>query len=118
MPRSNRHRKRSCRYRVNTPSVWATGNRRNNAQCTEYSCDITNYPMFLLKLSTVYVCWCRISHVDYIWYSYSEHGAKVCKLRRQSKTAQPLVCADRPNPPRKLTVPGPFVYRDQILLLH
>ena len=39
-------------------------------------------------------------------------------LRRPSKTAQPLVCADRPKPPSKLTVRGPFVYRDHILLLH
>ena len=39
-------------------------------------------------------------------------------LRRPSKTAQPLVHADRPKLPSKLTVRGPFVYRDQILLLH
>ena len=29
-----------------------------------------------------------------------------------------LYCADHPKPPSKLTVHGPFVYRDQILLLH
>ena len=39
-------------------------------------------------------------------------------LRRPSKTTQPLVRADRPKPPSKLTVCGPFVYRDHILLLH
>ena len=39
-------------------------------------------------------------------------------LHRPFKTAQPLVPADRPKPPSKLTVRGPFVYRDQILLLH
>ena len=39
-------------------------------------------------------------------------------LRRPSKTAQPLVRTDRPKPPSKLAVRGPFVYRDHILLLH
>ena len=38
-------------------------------------------------------------------------------LRRPSKTAQPLVRADRPKPPSKITVRGPFVYRDLIPLL-
>ena len=38
-------------------------------------------------------------------------------LRRPSKTAQPLVHADRPKPPSKITVRGPFVYRDRIPLL-
>ena len=39
-------------------------------------------------------------------------------LHRPSKTAEPFICADRPKPPSKLTVRGPFVYCDQSLLLH
>ena len=35
-----------------------------------------------------------------------------------TETAQPLVRADRPKSPSKLTVFGPFVYRDQVVLLH
>jgi len=49
------------------------------------------------------------SHVQYDRAGQRNHWHLNSLLRRPFKTAQPLVCADRPKPPSKITVYGPFV---------
>ena len=75
---------------------------------------------------TLYIDICTLDYTMYIDVGtlfdalyVPDMGSNTLKcMRRPSKTTQPLVRADRPKTPSKLTVRGPFVYRDQILLLN
>ena len=112
---------------------WSNIERDLNPRCCAWfyiKCYKMNLWQLLWLFCVIEVRWCQLIYAevgdlfescdmdDNFNFVSSQIRLLNSLLCRPSKTAQPLVCADRPKPPSKLTVRGPFVYRDHILLLH